>query len=373
MKSPHSSILLLLLTAGSGSALVIVNDNFDTLTAGALVGQDSWAQASAGASPAVALSPTTANYTGSLAATSSATTGTSMGYRIGFTAGTLTPSSKIRIEFDTYRPGGTPLAFVGIGDSSATYVPPYFGISGNQFQFRGNNFGTTAVASGANFEFTSWYRVASELDLATGTATFYAKNLTAPNATAWETNTGAPDANGFRQLYFGAGLTLPTASLGTIPSSGLGAIVNWDSVFIRTSPTGATSYLDNITVTVLSDYSIWATSYGVGAATADDDNDGLTNQQEYAFGLLPNSGTSANPISVPFDQATRQFTYTRRLPSLTGLVYTYQYSTSLGSWTAFTPDVTSSNSLTPVEAITVTVPAALTGEAKLFVRVAAGQ
>jgi hypothetical protein len=78
-----------------------------------------------------------------------------------------------------------------------------------------------------------------------------------------------------------------------------------------------------------------------------------------------------NPFTVPFNPTTGLFTYTRRKDTLTGLTYTYQYNTSLsGAWTAFTPAVTPvSNGGDPVEAITVTVPAALLSGPKLFIRV----
>ena len=122
------------------------------------------------------------------------------------------------------------------------------------------------------------------------------------------------------------------------------------------------------------DYSGWTAlfpGFSDTAADADPDHDGLTNLQEYAFGLNPTLGSSANPISAPFNKGTRAFSYTRRLPSLTGLVYTYQYSTALSGWTTFPPEATSSNSGSPVEAVKVTVPAALTGGPKFFVRVVA--
>jgi len=134
-------------------------------------------------------------------------------------------------------------------------------------------------------------------------------------------------------------------------------------------------YYDDLAVVVVCDFSTWAASFGSGftdtAPGADPDGDGMTNQQEYAFGLNPTLGSSVNPITSRINKGTRQFTYTRRLPSLTGLVYTYQYSTDLSGWSELTPDASSSNSATPIEAITVTVPATLTAAPKLFVRVAA--
>ncbi len=105
--------------------------------------------------------------------------------------------------------------------------------------------------------------------------------------------------------------------------------------------------------------------------TGDPDGDGLTNREEYAFGLAPNSGASVNPITAPLNMSTGLFTYTRRLPSVTGITYSYEYSTNLATWTAFTPDATTSDSGNPVEAVTVDVPNDLLTNPKLFVRVRA--
>ena len=120
------------------------------------------------------------------------------------------------------------------------------------------------------------------------------------------------------------------------------------------------------------DFDTWALATGAtGGAAGDTDLDGLDNSFEYAFGLNPTSGGSVNAFVVPFNPTTGLFTYTRRKQSLTGLAYTYQYHTSLsGAWTNFTPAVTPvSNNGDPVEQITVTVPAALLAEPKLFIRV----
>ena len=248
------SLAILLAGTAPSFATVLVNYNFESLSTGSpLVGQDGWTQAATGGpgiSPSVAASPNTANYVGSNAAsTSASSSGVSMAYNIEFTAGAVTTSSIVRMEFDVYRPSGSPVAFLGIGQSSATVVPPYFGISGNQFQVRAHNFGTLTAVSGANFNAGEWYRVAAEWNLSTGLGTMYAKNLTDPLATGWQTNT-TDAGGGWRQLYFGASLTNPTFALG-IPGSGPGSVANWDSAFIRTSPSGVTSYIDNITVTVV--------------------------------------------------------------------------------------------------------------------------
>jgi hypothetical protein len=68
----------------------------------------------------------------------------------------------------------------------------------------------------------------------------------------------------------------------------------------------------------------------VSNSAADTDGDGLTNQQEYAFGLNPTLGSSVNPITVPLDKTTGTFTYTRRAtPAASGLTYTVFTSSDL--------------------------------------------
>jgi hypothetical protein len=104
----------------------------------------------------------------------------------------------------------------------------------------------------------------------------------------------------------------------------------------------------------------------------DPDGDGLTNQQEFAFGLDPTTGASVSPITQQLNKGTGIFKYTRTKNS--GLTYIYQYSTSLSEpWIAFTP-VTDPPAATgaPVEEVTVEVAAALlNANSKLFLRVKA--
>jgi len=124
------------------------------------------------------------------------------------------------------------------------------------------------------------------------------------------------------------------------------------------------------------DYTTWANSFlpnnDVSNPAGDNDHDGLTNFAEYAFGLSPISGSSANPISSPLDKSTGRFSYTRRNPALsTGVSYRYEYSIDLGSWATLTPDATSSDSGSPTETVTVTVPSGLLTNTTLFVRVIA--
>ncbi|MFC7337783.1 autotransporter-associated beta strand repeat-containing protein [Haloferula chungangensis] len=122
------------------------------------------------------------------------------------------------------------------------------------------------------------------------------------------------------------------------------------------------------------DYGTWAASFGlVGGPTDDDDNDGVSNEDEYAFGLNPTSGSSVSPYVTQLDQGTGIFSYTRRTQSLTGLTYSYSYSTDLSEWTSFTPaaPTPTTDGGDPVEVMTIAVPAELLGNDKLFIQVSA--
>ena len=101
--------------------------------------------------------------------------------------------------------------------------------------------------------------------------------------------------------------------------------------------------------------------------THDPDGDGLTNFQEFAFGLDPTTGASVNPVTP---LVGTQFTYTRYATS--GLDYTVEYSTNLQGWdtAATTDDGGSTPDANGVQIVTVTVTNAPV-DGKLFVRVKA--
>ena len=122
------------------------------------------------------------------------------------------------------------------------------------------------------------------------------------------------------------------------------------------------------------DYTTWAAGFAPADLTnlaGDNDNDGLTNQQEYAFGLSPVSGSSVNPILVQLDKATGTFTYQRRDNALTGLTYKIWYSTNLAVWTEDTTAGQAEGTVVAdVEPVTVTLTTPPT-DTKFFVRVSA--
>ena len=121
-------------------------------------------------------------------------------------------------------------------------------------------------------------------------------------------------------------------------------------------------------------FTAWITGSGftfaAGAdksATGDPDHDGMGNFDEFAFGLDPASGASANPIHS--NLSGTQFSYTKRATS--GLTYTVEYSTNLSAWNpaTYTEAIGSADS-NGVQIVTVTVTNPPAG-GKLFVRVQA--
>jgi autotransporter-associated beta strand protein len=172
-------------------------------------------------------------------------------------------------------------------------------------------------------------------------------------------------------LTFGANFTVTSNSVGfTEVSPGVWELPVTGAKWTFTEADGLLEY----TVTA-TDYDTWASSFSLtGGTTGDDDNDGYSNQDEYAFGLIPNSGSSANPIPVPLNKNTGIFAYTRRDPSLPNppLDYSFWYSTDLVTWsedigaTPGTPVLDGE-----VETVPVTISPSLLANPKLFIQVRA--
>ena len=194
------------------------------------------------------------------------------------------------------------------------------------------------------------------------------------------------------------GFTLgsPTTSSSTLTFSGATAKVSVTGTPVAATLMTATSvtgtpvldpaipgYTLQVTATELklvassTPYETWAALYApadnVSNPAGDNDNDGLVNQQEFAFGLIPISGSSVNPILIQLDKTTGTFTYQRR--AATGLTYKILKSTTLaaGSWTEDAAgQVAGTVDENGNETVVVTLSGAKPlGDTKLFVRVAA--
>ena len=134
--------------------------------------------------------------------------------------------------------------------------------------------------------------------------------------------------------------------------------------------------LDNVLITQApaTDYDDWSDFYSLaGGPGVDDDNDGLTNGEEYAFGLKPNDGSSVNPITAQLDKTAGTFTFQCRDQALTDLTYSVWTSTDLSVWVkdetaTITPGTADGNSVQQVAVILTGAP--LTAP-KLFVQVRA--
>lgn len=248
------------------------------------------------------------------------------------------------------------------------------------------NWATVAVGSVQNefvnngsYKFSSLFRDNGDTEqwavgvVAGNTVTFVDGDLitlvlsdSAGTGSAFEDD-GATDV---AKLYLNGVLEQTFINLNFTPSDG----------FVSFQAVGAQGRYDNLAITALSaanpDYDTWAGSFTptVGLPAADDDNDGLSNQQEYAFGLLPDSGASVNPIAVPLDKSTGTFSYTRRDSALTPLNYSVWFSTDLSVWTEDTGAVEGTPVLSgEVETVPVTL-SALPGSPlpdKLFIQVRA--
>jgi autotransporter-associated beta strand protein len=166
-----------------------------------------------------------------------------------------------------------------------------------------------------------------------------------------------------------------TDTVATLTINGVGKPAG---VYSSSDPSGRITGTGTLTVTSGGNpYTTWADTFlpgnDVSNPAGDNDNDGLSNQEEFAFGLSPISGSSVNPILVQLSKTAGTFTYQRR--AATGLTYKILTSTTLAaeSWTEDTVATagqvaTSSGSN---ETVVVTLTGAPLDAPKLFVRVSA--
>ena len=102
------------------------------------------------------------------------------------------------------------------------------------------------------------------------------------------------------------------------------------------------------------------------------DGDGINNLTKFAFGLIPGSSASVNPITSKVNKTTGMFQYTRRDPAVSGLTYTVWTSTNLQTWVT---DASAGQAVVSttgdVQTVSVTLSGAPLSAPKLFVQVRA--
>ncbi len=134
------------------------------------------------------------------------------------------------------------------------------------------------------------------------------------------------------------------------------------------------------------DYGVWAGECGLdpqwtdgdpacdGRTGSDPDKDGMTNQAEYFFALNPTNAASVTPITSGLVRATGHFNYTRRDPTVTGVTFSIETSTTLGPglWCTDTGAVQHViDAVGDTQTAEVTLSSALLAAPRLFVRVVA--
>lgn len=255
--------------------------------------------------------------------------------------------------------------------------------------FRSDNVVQGTQFSSAPISGTGGFSHLSTASVTLNVANTYTGNTLVTQGTLVVTNPNFADTSTVTIGNFGASpaiLNLPNAGNDTIASliidgvpQASGFVYGNSASVLPVIATDAITGPGTLTVTTaVSDYDSWIGLYPSITGddklpTADPDNDGLVNQQEFAFGLIPNSGASVNPITIQLDNTSGTFSYQRR--ATTGLTYKILTSTDLVAWPEDTT-ATLSQVPGPVVSGNQTVVVTLTGvkpltDAKLFVRVAA--
>ncbi|MFM2170497.1 MAG: hypothetical protein RI957_726 [Verrucomicrobiota bacterium] len=248
--------------------------------------------------------------------------------------------------------------------------------------------GTLVLGATGSIDASASLAIAAGAELDTTAKTSYTLPATVSIGLNGDTNTrGLIDATGKALDIDGANVAFNitgTLSAPVYVIANYGSLSGAPAFASATAPSGYTinyTYNGGTQIALVksgTDYDEWMNLYPSITGddrleAADPDGDGLSNFQEYAFGLNPSSASSVNPISQVLDKTSGVFKYTRRAtPTSTSVAYTYESSTTLsGDWPGFTAVSEVSNNASPVEEITVTVPAALLENPRLFIRVRA--
>jgi autotransporter-associated beta strand protein len=171
----------------------------------------------------------------------------------------------------------------------------------------------------------------------------------------------------------GASLHLNYTGTDTIDELWLGGVRKAPGVYSSANSNGFITGTGTLTVIngPPSDYASWKSANNIsGDMNGDDDQDGMNNFSEYAFGQNP-TAPSGNPLSLQVTPANKIFTYTRRKRSLTGLNYTVWTSKNLTNFIhdASATEAVTSISGTDLESVAISISPSLASETKLFVRI----
>ena len=173
----------------------------------------------------------------------------------------------------------------------------------------------------------------------------------------------------------GATLHLDYSGTDTIDELWLGGVRRPPDVYSSSNSGGFITGGGTLTVSngPASDYDTWKAANNVtGGLDDDDDQDGMSNRFEYAFGLDP-AGPSGSPVSFLSPTSGPNLTYVRRKRSLTGLGYSVWVSTNLTDWME---DATASQTATGIaesdnEMVAVTLSPMPPGSTRRFIRIRA--
>lgn len=164
----------------------------------------------------------------------------------------------------------------------------------------------------------------------TGPTTVLAGTLSLGNGTS---NTNLADSAAVI-VSSGAGLQLNYTGTDIVNALSFGGIARPAGVYsAANSPfiTGPGSL--TVSTGPISDLAGWTTFYGISSGpSGDDDQDGLTNFTEYAFGLDPRNGASTQAITRLPSPLLGMFNYTRRNAAFSGLTFSVWTSTNLKTW-----------------------------------------
>jgi autotransporter-associated beta strand protein len=236
------------------------------------------------------------------------------------------------------------------------------------------NDGTFAVTAAGSLRFSPTTNGVNNSVSGSSTATLSFLGTVSLDLTAANTTVG----NSWSLFNLGSFTgPVPTLNPAAVTSTTLGSFTQvspgvWElpvtgAKWVFTKSNGTLTY-----ATAATDYDTWGAPYGLAAGSegGDLDGDGVKNQAEYAFGLIPNSGSSVNPITVQLNKTTGTFTYQRRTQSLTGLTYSVWTSTDLVGWTPSTVTENITGPVANVETVQITLNPIPTAP-KLFVQVRA--